>query len=139
MKKASKWFSDLANKSKNIFNDKKSKDQNQAASNADDGGFDSGEDDDLIEIGKHKGAGAKSVFQNLESLTGDQIIQEDKYAHEFQISETKKANGPKSEFDTIKESLERSCVQESSLGLNSQTAYFSMTSFNEIEASIQNR
>ena len=39
----------------------------------DQGGFDSGEDDDLIEIGKHKGTtlGAKSVFQNLESLTSD--------------------------------------------------------------------
>ena len=38
-----------------------------------DDGFDSGEDDDLIEIGKHKGAaeGAKSVFEDLESLTSD--------------------------------------------------------------------
>ena len=39
----------------------------------DQGGFDSGEDDDLIEIGKDRGTtlGAKSVFQNLESLTSD--------------------------------------------------------------------
>ena len=51
--------------------------------NDENSGFDSGEDDDLIEIGKHKGAGAKSLFQNLESLTGVQILQEDKYALEF--------------------------------------------------------
>ena len=73
MKKAGKFFSDMVSKSKKMFN----KDQiggSPADKNPDDNGFDSGEDDDLIEIGKHKGAGAKSLFQNLESLTGTQII-----------------------------------------------------------------
>ena len=47
-------------------------------------GFDSGEDDDLIVIGKHKGVGsAQSQLQNIENLSGDQIIKEDKYAKEF--------------------------------------------------------
>ena len=45
----------------------------QNVDNIDEDGFDSGEDDDLIEIGRHKGAteGAKSVFEDLESLTSD--------------------------------------------------------------------
>ena len=46
--------------------------------------FDSGEDDDLIIIGKHKGVGnAQSQLQDIESLSGDQIIKEDKYMKEF--------------------------------------------------------
>lgn len=50
------------------------------------------------------------MFQNLESLTGDQILQEDKYANEFKLTERKsKANGPKSEVDIIKDSIEFSC------------------------------
>ena len=77
MKKASKFLSGFVSKSKQMmtFNSSK-KDQaakdSAAADNADDG-FDSGEDDDLIEIGKHKGAtqGAKAVFEDLENLTGD--------------------------------------------------------------------
>lgn len=71
-------------------------------------GFDSGEDDDLIEIGKHKGAamGAKSAMQDLESLTGDQIRQEDKYAHEFKLIETNKTGGSKSDVIIIKEAIE---------------------------------
>ena len=80
MKKAGKFFSDMVSKSKQIFNQPKK--DSPADKNADHD-FDSGEDDDLIEIGKHKGAGAKSLFQNLESLTGNQIIEEDKYALEF--------------------------------------------------------
>ena len=75
----------------------------------DEGGFDSGEDDDLIEIGRHKGAtlGAKSVFQNLESLTSDQIIKEDRYAATFKMLEAGKASGTKSEVDYIKDAIEQ--------------------------------
>ncbi len=57
MKKASKLFQGLVTKSKQIFSTKK----DEAIV---DNGFNSGEDNDLIEIGKHKGAvvGAKSAF-----------------------------------------------------------------------------
>lgn len=64
-----------------MFNNKNQKESSSQAAAAEnnDNGFDSGEDDDLIEIGRHKGTarGAKSVFEDLESLTSDQIIQED--------------------------------------------------------------
>ena len=80
MKKASKLFSGFVSKSKQIYNNVK-KDLNdqmttkpkRSGEDIEDDGFDSGEDDDLIEIGKHKGAaeGAKSVFEDLESLTSD--------------------------------------------------------------------
>ena len=94
-----------------MFNQKK---DNNGANNQDgDNGFDSGEDDDLIEIGKHKGTGAKSVFQNLESLTGDQIIQEDKYANEFKQSDNKTTkNQPKNEVDVVKEQIEAAIEEE---------------------------
>ena len=52
MKKAGKFFSDMVSKSKQMFNQQK-KDQLGASEQNSDGGFDSGEDDDLIEIGKH--------------------------------------------------------------------------------------
>lgn len=60
MKKAGKFFSDMVSKSKQMFN--QPKDKSPADNKNDDDDFDSGEDDDLIEIGKHKGAGAKSLF-----------------------------------------------------------------------------
>ena len=85
MKKAGKFFSDMVSKSKQMmFNSNSSPGGDEGGyggdKNRDGPDFDSGEDDDLIVIGKHKGAGAKSLFQNLESLTGNQILQEDKYA-----------------------------------------------------------
>ena len=59
-------FQGFVNKGKSMFNTKKER-SNSATSGAgsvDEDGFESGEDDDLIEIGKHKGAavGANSVF-----------------------------------------------------------------------------
>lgn len=73
----------------------------------DEDGFDSGEDDDLIEIGKHKGAGegAKSVFEDLESLTSDQILREDRYAQEFNMLSSGKTSGPKNDIDIIMEAI----------------------------------
>ena len=73
----------------------------------DEDGFDSGEDDDLIEIGKHKGAaeGAKSVFEDLESLTGDQILREDRYAEEFNLLQSGKTNGPKTDVEIIMDAI----------------------------------
>ena len=80
MKKAGKLFSGFMSKGKAMFNPPK-KDSGAAAAsgsapvsnNMDFDGFDSGEDDDLIEIGKDKGTtfGAKSMTANLESLTGE--------------------------------------------------------------------
>ena len=69
MKKAGSFFSAMVSKGKKMMNQEK-KNQLSPSDKNNDNGFDSGEDDDLIEIGKHKGAGAKSLFQNLESLTG---------------------------------------------------------------------
>ena len=66
MKKASKLFNGLMSKGKSMFNTKKDAAAGENQTNADNNndGFDSGEDDDLIEIGKHKGAnpGAKSMM-----------------------------------------------------------------------------
>ena len=61
MKKAGRFFSDMVSKGKKMLNQEK-KDQLSQLDKNNDNGFDSGEDDDLIEIGKHKGAGAKSLF-----------------------------------------------------------------------------
>ena len=86
MKKAGKFFSDMVSKSKQMFNQPKNmlSPSSKGKNAAENSGFDSGEDDDLIEIGKHKGAaGTKSLFRDLESLTGTQILQEEKYALEF--------------------------------------------------------
>lgn len=55
MKKASTFFKGFVSKGKSMFNTKKEGGQAAAATTVDNG-FDSGEDDDLIEIGKHKGA-----------------------------------------------------------------------------------
>lgn len=49
--------------------------------------------------------GAKSAFQDLESLTGDQIRQEDKYAHEFKLIEQSQS-GAKTDVTVIKEAIE---------------------------------
>ena len=102
-------LSGFVSKGKSMFNNKQQKESSQAAVD-NDNGFDSGEDDDLIEIGKHKGTtrGAKSVFEDLEHLTSDQIIQEDQYANEFKIIESGKANGPKSDTNYLKEAIEAS-------------------------------
>ena len=66
MKKASKLFQGFVNKGKSMFNTKKDHTAAPAQSKIekDENGFSSGEDDDLIEIGKDKGAslGAKSVL-----------------------------------------------------------------------------
>ena len=73
MKKASSYFQGLVTKSKKIF---KKSDENQGeADGSNDNGFSSGEDDDLIVIGKHKGYGSmKSQFQDIDDLNGDKII-----------------------------------------------------------------
>ena len=120
MKKASKLFSGLVKKSKQIYNDVKKEVNEQMAAkqgttkrnedDLDEDGFDSGEDDDLIEIGKHKGAaeGAKSVFEDLESLTGDQILREDRYAEEFNLLQSGKTNGPKTDVEIIMDAIQTS-------------------------------
>lgn len=46
------------------------------------------------------------MFEDLASLTSDQIIQEDQYANEFKMMENGKAHGPKSDFELIKEAIE---------------------------------
>ena len=77
MKKASSYFQGLVTKSKKMFK-KTAGDQNEENGENDNGGFSSGEDDDLIVIGKHKGYGSmKSQFQDIDDLNGDKIIQED--------------------------------------------------------------
>lgn len=44
----------------------------------------SGDDEDLIVIGKHKGVGsATAQLQSIEDLAGKKILQEDKYLMEF--------------------------------------------------------
>ena len=152
MKKAGKFFSDMVSKSKQMFN--QPKDKSPADNKNDDDDFDSGEDDDLIEIGKHKGAGAKSLFQNLESLTGNQIIQEDKYAQEFkqQSSGAQKSQAAKNEIDFVREAIEKSFSEAYSpdeeskeqteserIRLTKQTSFFSLSTFEEIENSLMHR
>ena len=107
MKKASKLFSGFMSKGKAMFNQKKEASQPTQKDEFD--GFDSGEDDDLIEIGKDKGTtlGAKSMLVNLESLTSESIMNEEKYANKFKSIEAGKSSGPKTEFDIIKEAIER--------------------------------
>ena len=93
MKKASSYFQGLVTKSKKIF--KKNDGEGDDVDN-DNGGFSSGEDDDLIVIGKHKGYGSmKSQFQDIDDLNGDKIIQEDKYVREFKKTEGKEREGGK--------------------------------------------
>jgi len=140
MKKASKMLSGFVSKGKSMFNNKQQKESSQAAAEIDNG-FSSGEDDDLIEIGKHKGTarGAKSVFEDLESLTSDKIIQEDQYANEFKIIESGKANGLKSDINHIKEAIEASLdkpmdLEESkelgsTISLSEKTCYFNLNTF----------
>ena len=152
MKKAGKFFSDMVSKSKQMFN--QPKDKSPADNKNDDDDFDSGEDDDLIEIGKHKGAGAKSLFQNLESLTGNQIIQEDKYAQEFkqQSSGAQKSQAAKNEIDFVREAIEKSFseaynpdeeskeqAESERIRLTKQTSFFSLSTFEEIENSLMHR
>ena len=152
MKKAGKFFSDMVSKGKQMLEKNKKDQMSPSDKNGEDNGFDSGEDDDLIEIGKHKGAGAKSLFQNLESLTGNQIIQEDKYALEFrqQSSGSQKSQGAKNEIDFIKEAIEQSFVVEDNpeeeskeqgdrIKWTNETSFFSLSSFDDIEESIANR
>ena len=92
MKKASSYFQGLVTKSKKIF--KKNEDE-AGEDNHDNDGFSSGEDDDLIVIGKHKGYGSmKSQFQDIDDLNGDKIIQDDAYVRQFKKTEGKeKDNG----------------------------------------------
>ena len=93
MKKASSYFQGLVTKSKKMF--KKTSGEN-GVNGQNDGGFSSGEDDDLIVIGKHKGYGSiKSQFQDIDDLNGDKIIQEDKYVREFKKTEGKEREGGK--------------------------------------------
>ena len=89
-KKAAGLFSGLkksifgGSSSSNPQNNSDSTSPSKTPNDKGDDGFDSGEDDDLIVIGKHKGVGStQSQLQNIESLSGDQIIKEDKYAKEF--------------------------------------------------------
>lgn len=62
MKKAGRFFTDMVSKSKQMFKKDHGSPPGKRACRDEQSGFDSGEDDDLIEIGKHKGAGAKSLF-----------------------------------------------------------------------------
>ena len=92
MKKASSYFQGLVTKSKKMFKNKSEVDEN----GNNNGEFSSGEDDDLIVIGKHKGYGSmKSQFQDIDDLNGDKIIQEDKYVREFKKTEGREREGGK--------------------------------------------
>lgn len=108
MKKASSYFQGLVTKSKKMF--KKNSGEDGMNGQNDNGGFSSGEDDDLIVIGKHKGYGSiKSQFQDIDDLNGDKIIQEDKYVREFKKTEGKEREGGKpvqlSDLDLIKKAF----------------------------------
>ena len=85
-------FRSLVSKSKNFIfkqKDEESKDL-------------SGDDEDLIVIGKHKGVGnAKTQLQSIEDLAGKHIIQEEKYAHEYH----KEQGSAKGDLDTILKAL----------------------------------
>lgn len=71
--KAGSMFRSLVNKSKSYFKAKEPEDQDL-----------SGEDEDLIVIGKHKGVGsAKTQLGNIAELAGKSILKEDKYINEY--------------------------------------------------------
>ena len=93
MKKASSYLHGLVSKAKKIV---KKADDEGGEGNPDNDGFSSGEDDDLIVIGKHKGYGSmKSQFQDIDDLNGDKIIQDDAYVREFKKTEGKEKDSGK--------------------------------------------
>jgi hypothetical protein len=94
----SKFLRKIIDKSKNIFKQKEQQPEDDF----------SGEDEDLIVIGKHKGVGSsKTQLQSISELAGKYILQEDKYMQEYQKQEA----SFKGEYSTILKSLRQPLPQ----------------------------
>ena len=87
----------LVTKSKKIFKKSGTKGNDLSPEgNGAGGDFSSGEDDDLIVIGKNQNYGTMGTqFEDINELNGEKIIKEDKYYREFKKTEGKDREGSK--------------------------------------------